>query len=119
MKLPLSLGSDTGGSIRQPAGLCGIAGLKPSYGRVSRFGLVAYASSLDQIGPLAHDVTDLALMLNVIVGHDPLDSTSVDRPVPSYTKTVEDPLRPLIVGVPRNISPAVLMPKWRQRFERR
>ena len=98
---PLSLGSDTGGSIRQPACMCGIAGLKPSYGRVSRFGLVAFASSLDQVGPFAHDVTGLALLLEVIAGHDPLDSTSVNRPVPPCTRTVEEPLRPLTIGIPR------------------
>jgi aspartyl-tRNA(Asn)/glutamyl-tRNA(Gln) amidotransferase subunit A len=98
---PLALGTDTGGSIRQPAGLCGIAGMKPTYGRVSRFGLVAFASSLDQIGPFAHDVTDVALLLEVIAGHDPRDSTSVNKPVPPYRKTVEQPVKPLTVGVPK------------------
>jgi aspartyl-tRNA(Asn)/glutamyl-tRNA(Gln) amidotransferase subunit A len=98
---PLALGSDTGGSIRQPAALCGVAGLKPSYGRVSRYGLIAFASSLDQVGPLARDVTGLARLLEVIAGHDPLDSTSVDTEVPPYARTVEQPLKPLTVGVPR------------------
>src|SRR5439155_21096156 len=85
-EVPLALGTDTGGSIRQPAGLCGIVGLKPSYGRVSRFGLVAFASSLDQIGPMARDVEGAALLLEVIAGHDARDSTSVERPVPAYRR---------------------------------
>ena len=98
---PLALGSDTGGSIRLPASLCGIVGLKPTYGRVSRFGLVAYGSSLDQVGPFAHDVMGAALLLETIAGHDPRDSTSVDQPVPPYAKTLDDPIKPLTIGVPR------------------
>jgi len=97
-----ALGSDTGGSIRQPAALCGVVGLKPTYGRVSRFGLVAFASSLDQIGPITKDVTDAAIMLNVIAGHDPLDSTSANLPVPDYTRALKKKdLKKLKVGVPR------------------
>ena len=99
--VPWSLGSDTGGSIRQPAGFCGVVGLKPTYGRVSRYGLVAYASSLDQIGPFATDVASAALLLEVISGHDGRDSTSVDRPVPEYSQTVEQPLTGLRVGIAR------------------
>jgi aspartyl-tRNA(Asn)/glutamyl-tRNA(Gln) amidotransferase subunit A len=98
---PLALGSDTGGSIRFPASLCGIVGLKPTYGRVSRFGLVAFGSSLDQVGPFAHDVADAALLLEVIAGHDPRDSTSVNQPVPPYSKTVNEPVKPLTIGIAR------------------
>ena len=97
-----ALGSDTGGSIRQPAACCGVVGLKPTYGRVSRFGLVAFASSLDQIGPITKDVTDAAVLLNVIAGHDPLDSTSANLPVPDYTKAFKKKdLKKLKVGIPQ------------------
>jgi len=96
-----SLGSDTGGSIRQPAGFCSVVGLKPTYGRVSRYGLVAFASSLDQIGPLTKDVTDCALVMNAIAGHDPRDSTSLPYPVPDYTRWLVPDLRGLRLGVPR------------------
>ena len=94
-----SLGSDTGGSIRQPAALCGIVGLKPTYGRVSRYGLVAFASSLDQIGPFGRTVADAAAMLNVISGHDPKDSTAVARDVPDYLADLDTPLKNLRIGV--------------------
>ncbi len=97
---PVSLGSDTGGSIRQPAGLTGIVGLKPSYGRVSRFGLVAYASSLDQIGPFAQDVRSAARVLGVIAGHDPNDSTCADREVPDYEAACDRDVRGLRLGIP-------------------
>ncbi len=96
-----SLGSDTGGSIRLPAAMTGVVGLKPTYGRVSRYGLVAFASSLDQIGPLTKDVRDAALLLQVIAGHDACDSTSGDVPVPDYTAGLERGVRGLKLGVPR------------------
>ncbi len=97
----LAIGTDTGGSVRLPASVCGIVGLKPTYGRVSRFGLVAYGSSLDQIGPFGHEVRDVALLLETIAGHDSLDSTSVNKAVPEYTKTVNQPVKPLTIGVPK------------------
>jgi aspartyl-tRNA(Asn)/glutamyl-tRNA(Gln) amidotransferase subunit A len=96
-----ALGTDTGGSIRQPAALCGIVGMKPTYGRVSRFGMVAFACSLEQIGPFARDVTDCAIMLNAIAGHDPRDSTSVPRQRPDYTLSLVSDIRGMKVGVPR------------------
>jgi aspartyl-tRNA(Asn)/glutamyl-tRNA(Gln) amidotransferase subunit A len=98
---PVSLGTDTGGSIRQPASLCGIVGIKPTYGRVSRYGMIAFASSLDQIGPFTHDVTDNALLMEIISGHDPHDATSIDRPVPTYTKTLNQKVENLRIGVPK------------------
>lgn len=97
----VSLGSDTGGSIRQPAAFCGCVGLKPSYGRVSRFGLVAFASSLDQIGPISKNVGDAALVLSVISGEDPNDSTSVDIPVPDYMAGLNGDLKGMTLGLPK------------------
>jgi len=96
-----AIGSDTGGSIRQPAALCGVVGLKPTYGRVSRYGLIAFASSLDQLGPLTIDVADCALVTRVISGHDPLDSTSLAAPVPDYQAQLGADLRGLRIGVPK------------------
>lgn len=98
---PLALGSDTGGSIRQPAALCGIVGLKPTYGRVSRYGLLAYASSLDQIGPLTWTVADAAIALSVIAGGDPADATSAPHPIPDYAAALTGDVRNVRIGVPR------------------
>jgi aspartyl-tRNA(Asn)/glutamyl-tRNA(Gln) amidotransferase subunit A len=99
--VPGATGTDTGGSIRQPAALTGICGLKPTYGRVSRYGMIAYASSLDQGGPMAKTAEDCALMLNVMSGFDPRDSTSVDRAVPDYTTTLNDSIKGLRIGIPK------------------
>jgi aspartyl-tRNA(Asn)/glutamyl-tRNA(Gln) amidotransferase subunit A len=96
-----ALGTDTGGSIRQPAACCGIVGLKPTYGRVSRFGIIAFASSMDQVGPLTKDVRDSALLLEAIAGHDPADSTSVDRPVPRYSEALTADVKGLRLGIPK------------------
>ena len=99
--VPWALGSDTGGSIRQPAAFCGVVGLKPTYGLVSRYGLVAFASSLDQIGPITKDVTDCAILLNLITGHDPKDTTSVDMPKKDYTKALTGDIKGIKIGVPK------------------
>jgi aspartyl-tRNA(Asn)/glutamyl-tRNA(Gln) amidotransferase subunit A len=104
--VPAALGSDTGGSIRQPAALCGIVGLKPTYGRVSRYGLVAFASSLDQVGPLTRTVSDAALLLRVIAGHDPKDSTSAPQPVPDYLAQLDRPVEHLRIGIAREFDSA-------------
>ncbi|MBN1553109.1 MAG: Asp-tRNA(Asn)/Glu-tRNA(Gln) amidotransferase subunit GatA [Phycisphaerae bacterium] len=100
-----ALGSDTGGSIRQPAAFCGVVGCKPTYGRVSRYGLVAFGSSLDQIGPLTRDVKDAALLTNVIAGHDPADSTSLPNSVPDYLAQLDEPIKNLRIGLPTEFFP--------------
>jgi len=107
---PYALGSDTGGSIRQPAALCGVVGMKPTYGRVSRYGLVAFASSLDQIGPFTRDVRDMATVLNAICGHDACDSTSAPVPVPDFAAGLEGGVRGMRIGVPKEYMPENLHP---------
>src|SRR5947207_4081977 len=96
-----ALGSDTGGSIRQPASFCGVVGLMPTYGRVSRYGLIAFASSLDHIGPITRTVKDAALLLRFIAGRDPMDSTSAEVPVPDYRDEIGQPVKGMRLGVPR------------------
>jgi aspartyl-tRNA(Asn)/glutamyl-tRNA(Gln) amidotransferase subunit A len=98
---PLATGTDTGGSIRQPAAMCGITGIKPTYGRVSRYGMIAFASSLDQAGPMGYSAEDVALLLNVIAGFDEKDSTSIDKSVPDYTQTLNNDLKGLRIGLPK------------------
>ncbi|MDD3654283.1 MAG: Asp-tRNA(Asn)/Glu-tRNA(Gln) amidotransferase subunit GatA [Desulfotomaculaceae bacterium] len=114
----LALGSDTGGSIRQPASFCGVVGMKPTYGAVSRYGLIAFASSLDQIGPFARDVTDCALLLGVISGHDPRDSTSAGYKVPDYTTFLNNNVRGLKIGVPEEFMAQGISPEVRAAVER-
>ena len=114
---PYALGSETGGSIRQPASFCGVPGLKPSYGRVSRYGLVAFASSLDQVGPVAMDVRGVARLLGVIAGHDPRDSTSVDAPVPDYEAMLDAAPGPMRIGVAREYFGEGLHPETRRAVE--
>jgi aspartyl-tRNA(Asn)/glutamyl-tRNA(Gln) amidotransferase subunit A len=113
-----TLGTDTGGSIRQPAAHCGCVGLKPTYGRVSRYGVIAYASSLDQVGPVTRDVRDAAIMLNAVAGHDPLDSTSVERPVPDYTKSLTGDIKGLKIGLPKEYFIAGLHPDVQTAMDR-
>lgn len=96
-----SLGTDTGGSVRQPASCCSIVGLKPTYGRISRYGIIAFASSLDQVGPITKDVTDCAILMNIIAGYDPNDATSLNTPVPDYTKSLITDIKGLKIGVPK------------------
>jgi len=105
-----ALGTDTGGSIRQPAAFCGVVGVKPTYGRVSRYGVIAFASSMDQVGPMAKDVRDCALLLEAISGHDPADSTSVNCPVPSYSKSLTGDIAGLRLGIPKEYFTAGLQP---------
>ena len=113
-----TLGTDTGGSIRQPASFCGVVGLLPTYGRISRYGLIAFASSLDRVGPLTHTVRDAAIMLGVMAGHDPLDATSSHEPVPDYTAALEHGVNGLRIGVPAEYFADGLDPEVRAAVER-
>jgi aspartyl-tRNA(Asn)/glutamyl-tRNA(Gln) amidotransferase subunit A len=115
--VPLALGSDTGGSIRQPAALCGVVGVKPTYGRVSRYGLMAFASSLDQIGPFARTTREAAQLLEVMSGHDTSDSTSSTQPVPEFSKSLNGDVRNLKIGVPRHLITSDVDDDVRQAFE--
>jgi len=114
---PLALGSDTGGSIRQPASLCGVVGMKPTYGRVSRYGLVAYSSSLDQIGPVANNVTDVAMLLNVISGYDSKDSTSYQKIVPDYTSQLNNTIAGLKIGLAKEYFSDQLEPSVKKKID--
>lgn len=113
----LAIGSDTGGSIRQPAALCGVVGLKPTYGRVSRYGLIAFASSLDQIGPITKDVTDAAILFNVLGGYDPLDSTCVDKPLPDNTTALINDVQGIKIGIPKEYFAQGLCPEIKEAVE--
>jgi aspartyl-tRNA(Asn)/glutamyl-tRNA(Gln) amidotransferase subunit A len=113
----MALGSDTGGSIRQPAALCGVVGLKPTYGRVSRYGLIAFGSSLDQIGPITTTVADAALTLGVLAGRDPADATSSDEPVPNYEAALTGDVRGLRIGIPRAMMGEGADPEVRRAFD--
>ncbi len=112
-----ALGSDTGGSIRQPAAFCGVVGLKPTYGRISRYGLIAFASSLDHVGPITKSAKDAAIMLQVLAGHDPLDSTSSTKPVPDFVSAIEQPVRGMRIGVPDEYFPEGLDSEIRESVE--
>lgn len=114
---PIALGSDTGGSIREPASLCGIVGLKPTYGLVSRYGLVAFASSLDQIGPMTKDVKDAAILLNAIAGHDEMDSTSANLEKKDYTKSLINDVKGIRIGIPKEFYGEGLQPEVRDALE--
>jgi aspartyl-tRNA(Asn)/glutamyl-tRNA(Gln) amidotransferase subunit A len=113
-----TLGTDTGGSIRQPASHCGVVGLKPTYGRVSRYGVIAYASSLDQVGPLARDIEDCAIMLRAVAGYDPLDSTSIDTPVPDYPEEIKKGIKGLKIGRPEEYFIEGLDPDVKQAIDK-
>ncbi len=116
--VPVALGSDTGGSVRQPAAFCGVVGIKPTYGRVSRYGLVAFASSLDQVGTFGRNVHEAARLLEVVSGHDPLDSTSARRPVPRFSAAAPGGVAGMVVGVPREYIPESLDPTIRRHCNR-
>ncbi len=115
--VPWALGTDTGGSIRQPASFCGIVGLKPTYGLVSRYGVVAFASSLDQVGPMTKDVTDCAMLLNIIAGHDPKDTTSVDNGDKDYVKALKNDVKGLKIGVPKEYFGEGINPEVKAKLE--
>ena len=115
--VPWALGSDTGGSIRQPAAFCGVVGLKPTYGLVSRYGLVAFASSLDQIGPITKDVRDSAMLLNLIAGHDERDTTSENMPKKDYTKALKNDVNGLKIGIPKQYYGEGINPEVKAKLE--